>query len=81
MTIELQEQLVVSGWIRGVSLVDISVPNSTGVDAILNFTSGPNSLKLDAGSVIQTTADAGELLINASGSIFSAGTMQALGTA
>ncbi|MFN5898358.1 MAG: hypothetical protein ACK48Y_12585, partial [Planctomyces sp.] len=81
VTIELQEQLVVSGWIRGVSLVDISVPNSTGVDAILNFTSGPNSLKLDAGAVIQTTAHASRLSINASGSIFSAGTMQALGTA
>ncbi|MFM7055829.1 MAG: hypothetical protein ACKO2P_02790, partial [Planctomycetota bacterium] len=79
--VEMQEQLVVSGWIRGVERVELSVPDSTGVDAILTLPGGPNSLKTDLGSVIETTAAASDVLIEASGSIFSAGTIQALGTA
>ncbi|MFM8477800.1 MAG: hypothetical protein ACKOEO_18610, partial [Planctomycetaceae bacterium] len=79
--VEMQEQLVVSGWIRGVERVELSVPDSTGVDAILTLPGGPNSLKTDLGSVIETTAAASDELIEASGSIFSAGTIQALGTA
>lgn len=81
VAIEMLEQLVVSGWVRGLESVEISVTDSTGVDAILTLPGGANSLKTDLGSIIETTAAASEVLIDASGGIFGAGTIQALGVA
>ncbi|MGV2336685.1 MAG UNVERIFIED_CONTAM: hypothetical protein LVR18_22135 [Planctomycetaceae bacterium] len=77
--IEMSEQVVVSGWIRGADLVQIDITNSTGTNAILNFSSGPNSLWTGVGSTIASENDDSRVDITGSGSILHASTIEAAG--
>ncbi|MFO0537022.1 MAG: hypothetical protein ACK524_20300, partial [Planctomyces sp.] len=77
--VDVTEQAVVSGWILGDDLVEIHVPNSTGQNAIMNFSSGPNSLWTGVGSRIMTQNDGSRIDITGTGSILHASTVEAAG--
>ena len=79
ITLELAEQLVVSGWIHATDLINIDITQTTGTDAILTFVDGPNSLKTDVGASIRTTAAGSSVTVAAVGSVIHAATAAALG--
>jgi Ca2+-binding RTX toxin-like protein len=76
----VDEQLQVSGWIKGTSLVQIHVTGSTGTNAISTFSDGINSITTDITSVIQTLAAASRIEIVTSASVRNAGLIEAQGT-
>ncbi|HCP13894.1 MAG TPA: hypothetical protein DIT89_16290, partial [Planctomycetaceae bacterium] len=78
-TLDISEQVVVSGWVLGDDLVQIDVPNSMGQNAIMNFSSGPNSVWTGVGSMIKTLNDGSVIQITGTGSILHASTVEAAG--
>ena len=70
--INLSEQLVITGWIKGEELVEINVDGSTGTGALVSYGEEANSITADKGSVVMTSADNGRVVMNTSASIISA---------
>ncbi|MFT7684204.1 MAG: hypothetical protein ACI935_003732, partial [Moritella dasanensis] len=70
--INLSEQLVITGWIKGENLVQINVDGSTGEGALVGYGKEANSITADKGSVVLTSADNSRVVMNASASIISA---------
>ncbi|MEY2727404.1 MAG: hypothetical protein RLZZ458_3271, partial [Planctomycetota bacterium] len=78
-TLDISEQVVVSGWILGDDLVQIDVSNSTGQNAIMTFASGPNSVWTGVGSMIKTLNAGSLIAMTGTGSILHASTVEAAG--
>ncbi|NJS15883.1 MAG: hypothetical protein HC787_00375 [Nostocaceae cyanobacterium CSU_2_110] len=79
LTMNISEQMVVSGWLRGTKNVNINVQGSTGTKALINYEDGVNSLRTDIGSDITVLESNGLVEIKASGSIKIAGLVEAKG--
>jgi len=75
LKINLEEQLVVSGWITGDDLIDIAVTKTNGEKTIVGNGKDFISLRTDQGSTIYTKNAGGKLNINTSASIFAAGSI------
>ncbi|MCH8489795.1 MAG: hypothetical protein LAT81_07675, partial [Oceanicaulis sp.] len=72
LLVSLDEQLDLSGWLRGLDLVDLEVTGSTGSGALVFQGSEPNSITAGAGSEISVANDDAVLNITTSHSIASA---------
>ncbi|MEH6445635.1 MAG: calcium-binding protein, partial [Oceanospirillaceae bacterium] len=70
--INLSEQLVITGWIKGENLVQIDVDGSTGENVMVSYGEEANSITADKASVVMTSADNSRVVMNASASIISA---------
>ena len=76
---EVAEQMIVSGWVKGRDLVDIDILDTDGMDAMLTYPLGPNSLTADKGSVITSLNDGSSVEIDTGGSVRIATILQAQG--
>ncbi|MGB0383102.1 MAG: hypothetical protein ACPGJH_09540, partial [Alphaproteobacteria bacterium] len=77
----IEEQVLQQGWLKAVDRVDIQVTNtSTGadVDNFVTIAGQPNSLTMDMGSLITTSAAGGTITINASQSLRLSGLVKTL---
>ncbi|MEI7786554.1 MAG: hypothetical protein WCK08_19360, partial [Betaproteobacteria bacterium] len=70
--INVDEQMLVSGWVIADQLIDIRVTNSTGVGGFVGYGSEVNSFTADKGSTIQTLAANSRVLLTTSHSVYSA---------
>jgi len=78
--VNVEEQVLVSGWIKGDDYVGIDVWGTTGANPMITYDDGPNSLRTDTGSIIETL-NAGSLLdIETVQSIKQASEIEALGS-
>jgi hypothetical protein len=77
--ITVDEQAQIGGWIRGSSLVQLSVSGSTGVNSIATFSDGLNSVNVDTLGVIQSLAASSRVEIVTNGSVRNAGLIEAQG--
>jgi len=70
---DVDEQMVVSGWIMGDDLVHLNVHSTAGNSPLIVYDDGPNSLKTDVGSIIRGGKNNSLVDIDASGSVKVAG--------
>ncbi|WP_375473913.1 DUF4347 domain-containing protein [uncultured Nostoc sp.] len=79
LVMNLTEQMVVSGWLRGTQNVTINIQGSTGTNTLVTYEDGINSLKTDIGSDITVLQSGSLAKIKTSGSIKIAGLVEAKG--
>ena len=65
----VDEQMVVSGWLRADDRIEGTVSGTTGEGSLLNFSEGPNSFTADVGSTIITRNDHSAIDITTSASV------------
>ena len=77
--IDLSEQMVLSGWVRGEEKVTVNVQGSTGENVIVGYGTEPNGFTADQGSALYTTGDGSSVKVITSASIVSATGIYAMG--
>ncbi|MDA1272780.1 MAG: hypothetical protein O2960_01835, partial [Verrucomicrobia bacterium] len=77
---DVQEQMLIGGWVIGSVGVAINVSNSTGVNNISTPGDGLNSLTTDVGSRIESLNAGSTITINTNASIRVAGLIEVHGT-
>ena len=77
--VNVEEQSLVSGWIKADDLVRVNVWGTTGTNPLITYPDGPNSLRTDTGSLIQTLSAGSLIDIDTVKSIKQASTIEAQG--
>ncbi|MFM8475330.1 MAG: hypothetical protein ACKOEO_05975, partial [Planctomycetaceae bacterium] len=80
LDLEITEQVLVTGWLRADSSLNIETTATTGENPLQSFPNEANSFKGDVGADVRTLLPGSQLTITASGSVLVAATLQALGT-
>ena len=79
LTLTVDEQAVIGGWLKADDLVWLNVWNSTGVNPLQPDAAVPNSVNSQTGSAIQTLNPGSLIDIDATGSVKQALMIEALG--
>ncbi|MGV2335255.1 MAG UNVERIFIED_CONTAM: hypothetical protein LVR18_14455 [Planctomycetaceae bacterium] len=79
LEINLTEQVVVSGWLKGSELLELEVSGTTGENAIQQYGDGPVSIVSDVGSEIRSLKPGSQMVVTASAGIRAAGLISADG--
>ncbi|MGV2335228.1 MAG UNVERIFIED_CONTAM: hypothetical protein LVR18_14320 [Planctomycetaceae bacterium] len=79
LNLQISEQVLVTGWLRADSALNIETTATTGENPLQSFPNGANSFKGDVGADVRTLLPGSQLTITASGSVLVAATLQALG--
>jgi len=77
--LNIDEQMVTSGWIIAEDKIEINILHSTGNNNFIRYSEGINSLKTDMGTSIKTLNDNSEIIINTSHSIYTASYLHTAG--
>ncbi|MEN9555968.1 MAG: hypothetical protein RLZZ232_2254, partial [Planctomycetota bacterium] len=79
LNLQISEQVLVTGWLRADSSLNIETTATTGENPLQSFPNGANSFKGDVGADVRTLLPGSQLTITASGSVLVAATLQAPG--
>ncbi|MEN9775267.1 MAG: hypothetical protein RL322_2337, partial [Pseudomonadota bacterium] len=77
ITIDVDEQAVVSGWLRGLDSLTLTADQTNDVRALLFRTGGRNSLSVDQSGEIGVLNDNATMTIRTAGSIYTSGALYA----